>query len=47
MAVAGVEGSPEPTALQVLLVPTVAALGVWLTIRWWQHAEVVSRFSRS
>jgi ABC-2 type transport system permease protein len=47
MAVAGVDGIPEPTALQVLLVPTVAALGVWLTIRWWQHAEVVSRFSRS
>ncbi len=47
MAVAGVEGIPEPTALQVLLVPAVAALGVWLNIRWWQHAEVVSRFSRS
>ena len=47
MAVAGVEGISEPTALQVSLVPTVAALGVWLTIRWWQHAEVVSCFSRS
>jgi ABC-2 type transport system permease protein len=47
MAVAGVESIPEPTAPQVLLVPAVAALGVWLTIRWWQRAEVVSRLSRS
>jgi ABC-2 type transport system permease protein len=47
MAVAGAEGIPEPTALQVLLVPAVAAVGIWLTIHWWHHAEVVSRFSRS
>lgn len=47
MAVAGVDGIPEPTALQVLLVPAIAALGIWLTIRLWQHAEVVSRFARS
>jgi ABC-2 type transport system permease protein len=47
IAVAGAEGIPQPTAVQVLLVPAVAAVGVWLTIHWWQHAEVISRSSRS
>ncbi len=41
MAVAGVEGVPNLNAIQLVLVPALAAAGVWATVRWWRKAEVV------
>lgn len=40
-AVAGSEGVPPLNAMQIAVVPITAAVGVWLTIGWWQRAEVV------
>lgn len=40
LAVAGTEGVPTPNAIQIALVPLTAALGGWLTIVWWDRAEV-------
>jgi len=41
IAVSGSEGAPVLSAFQVALVPITAAVGVWLTVHWWQQAEVV------
>jgi ABC-2 type transport system permease protein len=41
LAVAGGEGVPEISTIQLALVPALGALSVWLTIRWWRNAEVV------
>jgi ABC-2 type transport system permease protein len=40
-AVAGTEGVLEVSALQLLLVPATALVVAWLTVRWWERAEVV------
>lgn len=40
MAIAGGEGAPDLSAAQIALVPVLAAVGVGLTLRWWQKAEV-------
>lgn len=40
MAVAGVEGVPDLNAIQLVLVPALAAAGVWATVWWWRRAEV-------
>lgn len=40
-AVAGSEGVPEVTTLQLLLVPATTFLVAWLTSSWWARAEVV------
>jgi hypothetical protein len=31
----------QRTLVQTLLVSGVAAIAVWLTIRWWRHTEVI------
>lgn len=41
MAVAGAEGVPDLNAIQLVLVPALAAAGVGATVRWWRKAEVV------
>lgn len=41
MAVSGADGVPDLNPAQLALVPTVAGVGVWLTVRWWRKAEVV------
>lgn len=41
LAVAGSEGVPPIGTTQIALVPMTAALGVWSTVHWWRHAEVV------
>lgn len=41
MAVSGAEGVPEVSAIQLVLVPALAATGVWATLSWWRKAEVV------
>jgi ABC-2 type transport system permease protein len=41
IAVSGTQGAPVLSAIQVGLVPITAAVGVWLTVHWWQQAEVV------
>ena len=41
MAVSGAPGIPALTATQVSLVPGLAVVSVWLTVKWWQSAEVV------
>ncbi len=41
MAVAGAEGVPDVNAIQLALVPALAAVGVGVTLRWWRKAEVV------
>lgn len=41
LAVAGSEGVPSLNSAQIALVPLTAAAGVWATIQWWRHAEVV------
>jgi ABC-2 type transport system permease protein len=38
-AIAGAEGAPDLTPLQVALVPALAALTTLLTIRWWTRTE--------
>jgi len=38
-AIAGAEGVPDLTPLQISLVPTLAALTTLLTIRWWTRTE--------
>jgi ABC-2 type transport system permease protein len=40
MAVAGAEGAPSLDPVQIALVPATIAVAVWLTLRWWQRAEV-------
>ncbi len=40
LVVAGAEGIPEPSALQIALVPALVTAGGWLTIQWWRRAEV-------
>jgi len=39
-AIAGAEGAPDLTPLQVALVPALSALTTLLTIRWWTRTEV-------
>lgn len=39
-AVAGAEGVDEVSALQLLLVPLTTLVLGWLTVHWWQRAEV-------
>lgn len=41
IAVSGTEGAPSLSAIQIGLVPVTTGLGAWLTLRWWQRAEVV------
>jgi len=41
LAVNGVDGAPIPGAAHVLLVPLLAGLAVWATVRWWGQAEVI------
>ena len=41
MAVSGAEGIPALTPFQVALVPGLAVISLWLTVRWWRRAEVV------
>lgn len=41
MAVSGAEGVPELNGMQFALVPAIAAVGVWLTTRWWDKTGVV------
>lgn len=41
MAVAGMEGIPTVTPIQLALVPALAVSSMWLSIRWWRRAEVV------
>jgi ABC-2 type transport system permease protein len=40
-ALAGADGIPEVSALQLLLVPVTVGIVAWLTVRWWERAEVV------
>lgn len=40
-AVAGMEGVAEVNAIQLLLVPVTTVAVAWLTVRWWDQAEVV------
>jgi len=40
-AVAGTDGVAEVNAIQLLLVPVTTLAVVWLTVRWWEQAEVV------
>jgi ABC-2 type transport system permease protein len=41
MAIAGADGAPSLSFVQLLLVPALAVASVWATIRWWRGAEVV------
>ena len=41
LAIAGSEGAPELTAVQVALIPGLTMAGVWATIVWWRRADVV------
>jgi ABC-2 type transport system permease protein len=41
IAVSGAEGAPSLGAIQIGLVPLTTGLGAWLTLLWWQRAEVV------
>lgn len=41
IAVAGMEGIPALTPIQLALVPGLAAASMWLTVEWWRRAEVV------
>lgn len=41
IAVAGSEGAPALGAVHIGSIPVTAALGIWLTVRWWRRAEVV------
>lgn len=40
MAVAGTDGVPVPTAVQIALVPVVVIAAVGATVAWWRRAEV-------
>lgn len=40
LAIAGTDGAPSLTAVQLALVPATVAAATWLTVRWWQRAEV-------
>lgn len=40
MAVAGTDGVPLPTAVQIALVPVVLLAAVGATLAWWRRAEV-------
>jgi ABC-2 type transport system permease protein len=40
IAVAGTEGAPQLSVLQLALVPGIVAAAAWLTLRWWAKAEV-------
>jgi ABC-2 type transport system permease protein len=44
LAVAGAEGAPTLSVVQLLLVPGLAVVGIWATLLWWRRAEVVSRW---
>lgn len=39
-ALAGVDGIPAVSTIQLLLVPATVGLVAWLTMRWWARAEV-------
>lgn len=41
MAVAGAEGAPILNPTQLVLVPGLALVSIWLTAGWWERAEVV------
>ncbi|MGD2102070.1 MAG: ABC transporter permease [Acidimicrobiia bacterium] len=41
LAVAGTDGIPTPTFIQIALLPLTAVLGGWLTTIWWKRAQVV------
>ena len=41
LAIAGSEAAPSITPIQIAMVPTVVLAVVWLTVDWWQRAEVV------
>lgn len=41
LAVAGAEGVPDLTPIQLALVPAIGIIGIWLTLAWWRNAEVV------
>jgi ABC-2 type transport system permease protein len=41
MAIAGAENAPTLSVVQLLLVPGLALVGIWATLRWWGRAEVV------
>lgn len=40
VAIAGSEAAPHLSAIQIALIPILVALIMWLTIVWWQKAEV-------
>lgn len=40
-AMAGGEGIPDVSALQLLLAPLTTVILAWFTVRWWDRAEVV------
>ncbi|MGB7860557.1 MAG: ABC transporter permease [Acidimicrobiia bacterium] len=41
IAIAGADGAPELNLIQIALVPMGTLAVAWLTVRWWQHAQVV------
>lgn len=41
MAVAGAEGVPTLSVLNISLVPITIFVGVWITVLWWRTAEAV------
>lgn len=41
LAVAGAEGAPDLSVVQLALVPALGAAGAWATVWWWRNAEVV------
>lgn len=40
IAIAGTEGAPELSAIQLSLVPVTTVVSVLMTLRWWRRAEV-------
>jgi ABC-2 type transport system permease protein len=40
IAVSGMEGVPSLGPQHLALIPAVTLLAIWLTVRWWRHAEV-------
>jgi ABC-2 type transport system permease protein len=41
LAIAAAEDAPTVSVVQLLLVPGLAVAGIWVTLRWWDRAEVV------
>lgn len=41
LALPGTEGIPDPTVIQIALIPLLSGLSAWLTMAWWQRADAV------